>query len=259
MEERRPANRGWVQASPRAEMVLEVRALDLAGRAQRLRVRRDQAGYVDDEAVVTLFLDACHEGSDARTYTSELLGRLTRHVGAHLRKNPAWVSLGGGFDTATDEICNDIVTAMLEDKNAPCHAEQAFGDYVWKRCVDAGRRLFAKKHSAGEPLEDVEGETVRAADLLEPNAHQKSPERLVIEGEEAFADARRIEKIRQIAQTDLPPKLQLAFDLRFFRQLKIESKKDRETITRIMGVSEKTATKYINEAIQIVKQRLSDD
>jgi hypothetical protein len=42
--------------------------------------------------------------------------------------------------------------------------------------------------------------------------------------------------------------------------MKIESKKKEEvTITSIMGVTEKTATKYINQAIEIIKQRLSND
>jgi len=31
------------------------------------------------------------------------------------------------------------------------------------------------------------------------------------------------------------------------------------TVTRLMGVTEKTATKYINQAIEIIKQRLSND
>jgi hypothetical protein len=39
--------------------------------------------------------------------------------------------------------------------------------------------------------------------------------------------------------------------------MKIESKKkDEVTVTSLMGVTEKTATKYINEAIAIIKQRL---
>jgi len=51
--------------------------------------------------------------------------------------------------------------------------------------------------------------------------------------------------------------LSTAFTLRFFGNMKIESKKEGAvTVTSLMRVTEKTATKYINEAIEIIKQRL---
>ena len=87
---------------------------------------------------------------------------------------------------------------------------------------------------------------------------QQSPEQLLIEFEEYMADQNTLEKIRRIVQEELPEKPQLAVTFRYFGNMKIESKKtDLVTVTRLMGVSEKTATKYINQAIEIIKQRLS--
>ncbi len=57
-------------------------------------------------------------------------------------------------------------------------------------------------------------------------------------------------------QEHLPELPQIAFTFRYFGELKIESKKDPVDITTLMGVNEKTVTKYINQAIEIIKERL---
>src|SRR5260221_8709120 len=89
MKNNRPGGRGWSQPSPRAEMVDEVRCLDSAALAKRFAIRHGNPSHIDDEVVVTLFLDARVEGrgGEENTYASELLRRVTRHVKAHVRKN----------------------------------------------------------------------------------------------------------------------------------------------------------------------------
>ena len=52
----------------------------------------------------------------------------------------------------------------------------------------------------------------------------------------------------------------LAFTFRYYGQLPIDSKKDDVvTIVKLMGVTEKTVTKYINEAIALIRKGLSNE
>lgn len=265
MNDKRPLRGGWEQPSPRAEMVIEVKSLNSAARLQRFCIRHGKPEHIDDEVIVTLLLDAWVAGHEreADTFASELLRRVTKQVKAHVRKNPGWQRLGGGADTAIDDFCNEIVLSMLEDKTMPCHGEVAFGNYVYRRCLDEAGKLYAKKHSAGTSLDDEDdgGETVaQASDPADSPAAPKSPEQVLIEIEDYLAEQNTLENIRRIVQNDLPERPRLAFTFRFFGHMKIESKKKEEvTITHLMGVTEKTATKYINQAIEIIKQRLSND
>jgi len=245
-------------------MLAEVEALDAASRAQRFLIGPGKPGHIDDEVIVTAMLTAWRSGSgDENTYASEVLRRVTKQVRAHVRKNPGWQNLGGGSATATDDFCQSIVLNMLQDSTVPCHAEQAFGNFVYRRCLDEAGKLYAKKHSAGVSL-DIDGEDVepatQEADPEDLPAAQKSPEQILLEMEEYLADCRALDEIRRIVQDDLPENLKLAFTFRYFGNMKIESKKsDEVTVTSLMGVTEKTATKYINQAIEIIKQRLSND
>lgn len=256
-----PQRGTWSQPSPRAEMLAELEALDAAARAQRLSIGHGKKGHIDDEVIVTAMLRAWRANRpDAGTYASEVLRRVTKQVRAHVRKNPGWQSLGGGSTTAAEDFCQSIVLNILEDAAVPCHAEQAFGNFVYRRCLDEAAKLYAKKHSAGVSL-DVESEGIEAATQdADPDglpAASKSPEQVLIEIEEYLADQQALENIRRIVQDDLPEKPKLAFTFRFFGNMKIESKKsDEVTVTSLMGVTEKTATKYINQAIEIIKQRL---
>lgn len=259
---------GWSQPSPRAEMLNEVKGLDSAARAQRLAIRHGRPGHIDDEVVVTLMLQAWHACRDREsdTFASEVLRRVVKQVRAHVGKNSGWRLRGGGAKAATDDFCQGTVLAMLEDKTVPCHAEVAFGNYVYRRCLDQGAKLYAKKHSAGKSL-DEEDEDVEAAaqdgDLVGLSAAPKSPEQVLIEIEEFLEQSRfektTLERIRQIIQ-ELPELPQLAFTFRHLGEMRIDSEKDgKVTVTSLMGVTEKTAAKYINQAIEIIKQRLEQN
>lgn len=255
----------WSQPSPRAEMAAEIKSLDYGARALRFAIRYGKPGHVDDEVVVTLMLDAwvAGHGRESDTYASELLRRVTLQVRAHVRKNPGWQKLGGGADTAIDDFCQEIVLSILGDSTVPCHAEIAFGNYVYRRCLDEAAKLYAKKHSAGKSLYDENDDVDDIAEVSDPvdsSVRSKSPEQVLIEIEEFLIDQDNLENIRRIVQDEMPELPQLAFTYRFFGNMKIESKKKEEvTVTRLMGVTEKTATKYINQAIEIIKQRLSND
>lgn len=242
-------------------MVLDVKVLDSTIRAQRLAIEFEKPGHIDDEVVVTLLLDARAAGDEQseNSFAAELLRRVTKHVRAHVRKNPGWALLGGGAKTAEEDFCQDIVIAILLEEKVPCHAEERFGQYVHRRCLDAAGKLYAKKHSAGSSLDATEDDVDAQAqedDPAEPSAGSKSPEDFLIEIEEYLQQEEMLEEIRRIVQEHLPESPQIAFTFRYFGELKIESRKDLVYITKLMGVTEKTATKYINEAIKIIRKRL---
>lgn len=246
-------------------MVLDIRALGPVDRAKRLSIGFGKPNHIDDEVVVTLALEAWHSGDEqgANTFSAELLRRVAKQVKAHVRKNPGWGILGGGASTAVDDFCQDTVLAILSDVKVPSHAEVLFGQYVHRRCLDAAAKLYAKKHSAGSSLDDAEGGDVEAyaqeSDPAEPSAESKSPEDFLIEIEEFLQQEENLKKIPAILQQYVPELPQIAFTFRYFGELKIESSKDPVCIATLMGLTEKTVTKYINQAIEIIKQRLEND
>ncbi len=230
-------------------MLAAVSALAGGARDERLAIPFGRAGHVDDEVVATLLLEAWRNGSaECSTFAAALLCRITKHVRAHVRKNPAWPSLGGGAGATADDFCQDIVLAILDDPSKPCHAEVAFGNYVWKRCLDQAAKLFAKKRSAAQSLDHAETRGEFATDTTEEQ---------LIELEMEIERKQLDENIRHIIQ-DLPELPRTAISYRYFCAMKIESKDPEEvTVSRLLGVTEKTATKYINQALGIIRQRLT--
>jgi DNA-directed RNA polymerase specialized sigma24 family protein len=233
----------------RLAMLASVRALAGAARDARLMIPFGRADHVDDEVVVTLLLETWRNASaECGEFAAAVLWRITTHVRAHVRKNPGWPSLGGGGGATTDDFCQDIALAILDDTNEPCHAEVAFGNYVWKRCLDQAAKLFAKKRSAGQSLDDGGTFDEFATDTIEDR---------LIELEEEIERKQLDEDIREIIQ-ELPELPRAAITYRYFGAMKIESKDPGEvTVSRLLGVTEKTATKYINQAVGIIRQRLN--
>jgi hypothetical protein len=251
----------WSQPSPRKGQVEEVAGLAPASRRVRLLIGYGTPGHIDDEVVVTLMLQAWKQGSpDAEAYASGVLRRIAKQVKAHVRKNPGWQLLGGGPGPTFDDFCQDTVVAILEDPNSPCHAEVAFGNYVWRRCLDAAGKLYAKKHSAGQSFDNaglVEADALRS-DAVDSPAHGKSPEEELEELEQHLHEQSQLERIREIVQRHLPEKPQLAFTFRYYGHLKIDSSDPNEiTVSGLMGCTEKTASKYIRQAIKIILEKLS--
>lgn len=260
MKNDEPPDGSWSHPPARVAMLDEVRALSSGDRAERLSIGLGKPGHIDDEVVVTLLLTAWRAGvdSDADTFSGALTKRVLKQVRAHARKNPAWRLLGGG-PTVVDDLCQSIVMAILQDRARPCHAEQAFGNYVYRRCLDEAGKLYAKKHSAGQSLDDEESVEAEAQDgePVDSSAMGRSPEELLESLEEQFKQMVQLEHIRRIVEDELPETDKIAFTFRYYGELKISSKTDEPTVTSLMGISETTAAKYINRAIQYIISRLN--
>jgi DNA-directed RNA polymerase specialized sigma24 family protein len=254
-----PPDGVWSHPPARAAMLDEVRRLSPGDRAKRLSVSLGKDGHVDDEVVVTLLLTAWRQGDDrdAETFAGALTKRVLKQVRAHARKNPAWKLLGGG-PTVIDDLCQSIVMAILQDQARPCHAEQAFGNYVYRRCLDEAGKLYAKKHSAGQSLDDEASFEADAQDgePVDSSAMSRSPQDLLESLEEQFKQMVQLEHIRRIVEDELPETDKIAFTFRYYGELKILSKTGEPTVTSLMGISETTATKYINRATQYIISRL---
>jgi DNA-directed RNA polymerase specialized sigma24 family protein len=248
------------QPSDRAQMLREVEELQGAGRAARLLVRHGKSDHIDDEVVVTLALNARRRGDVAaeNEFSSAMLRRIAIHVKAHVGRNPSWQQLGGGKDAAVADFTQSIALLILKDPKQPCHAEVAFGDYVYKKTLDEAGKLFAKKHSAGQTL-DGDGEAdAQDGDIDVAPAGYPSPEDLLQTLQEEQQKKDVLRRIRDMVQSgEMPEKAKVAFTFRYYGQLPIDSKKDGVvTIVKLMGVTEKTVTKYINEAIALIRKGL---
>lgn len=246
--------------STRAAMLEQVKALRGAARSARLTIRYGKPGHIDDEVVVTLAL-AARRAEDVPAeseFASALLRRIAIQVKAHVGKNVSWQRLGGGKDEAIADFTQAIALLILEDPKQPCHAEVAFGDYVYKKSLDQAAKLFAKKHSAGQTLDEDAEADAQERDLDVAPAGYPSPEEFLIALQEQQQEEDLLRRIREIVQSDeMPEKAQIAFTFRFYGQMPIDTKKDNViTIVKLMGVKEKTVTKYINEAIALIRKRL---
>jgi hypothetical protein len=228
-------------------------------RRRRLAIVHGANCHVQDEVVALLSIRSWREGwGDTDVYGGVLLQRLAKHVRAHIRQNPGWEQRAGGLNAATDDFCGDIVNALFGNEAHQRHAGNAFGDYVWKRCLDCADKLYAKKRDAGESL-DVEGVEAEAHEGERDDlpAGQKSPEDLLIEIERIWREEKLLNQIQNIAQTELPEKERIAFGFRFYGELRVFSKdRDKITVAKLMCVPERTAWHYINSAVRIIKEKL---
>jgi len=236
-------------------------------RKHRLTIGLGKEKFIPDEVVATLMLSSWREAwPDADVYAQHLILRLTRHVRAHVGKNPGWHNRGGGFETTTEEFCGDILELMIKDKAQPCHAEVAFGNYVKKRCLDCADKLYAKKKSAGKSFDiggvkaEVEENQIDRPDLL-TNSPVSPEDELIQIGEfieELLTDQINLKRIEEIVQLHLPEKERMAFTFRYYADLKVHSKKTEViTVAKMMGVKERSARQYLASALQIIKERLT--
>ncbi len=263
MKKSEPSDDSWSHPPARAAMLAEVLALKRGDRAKRLAIALGKPGYIDDEVVVTLLLGSWRAGedSDAATFAGALTGRVLKQVRAHIRKNPGWLLRGGG-STVAEDLCQSIILAILQDKARPCHAEQAFGNFVYRRCLDEAGKLYAKKHSAGQSLDDEESVEGRAqvGEPTNSSALHLPPAELLEWLQEQRCESLQLEQIRRIVQEELPEIESIAFTFRYYGAMKIASKNKAEpTVTSLMGISETTAAKYIDRATQYIISRLQND
>lgn len=236
-------------------------------RKQRLGIQLGQENFIPDEVVATLMLSSWREGwADADIYAQHLIFRLTRHVRAHVGKNPGWYNRGGGFEATIEEFCGEILELMVKDKVQPCHAEVAFGNYVKKRCLDCADKLYAKKKSAGKSFDingvkaEVEANQIDRPDLLTNSPVSPEDELIQIEEyiETLLDDKNNLKRIEEVVQLHLSDKERMAFTFHFYAKLKVYSKKSEViTVAKMMGVKERSARQHLANAIQIIKERLT--
>ena len=236
-------------------------------RKRCLAIELGQENFIPDEVVATLMLSSWRESwPDADVYAQHLIQRLTRHVRAHVGKNPGWQDRGGGFKATTEDFCGDILELMIKDKDRPCHVEVAFGNYVKKRCLDCADKLYAKKRSAGISLDvdgvkaEVEANQCDRSDLSADSP--LSPEDYVIQieeyVEELLADKFKLKLVEEVVQLYLPDNERMAFTFHYYGKLKVFSKKPEiMTVAKIMGVRESSVRHYLTSARRIIKERLT--
>jgi DNA-directed RNA polymerase specialized sigma subunit len=152
----------------------------------------------------------------------------------------------------------EIIAAIFSDTKTPCHAEVAFGDYVYKRSLDLAAKLFAKKNSAGQGLDRNAEAQIEQGGPDSASAINMSPEEILIQLHQEGEEDDRLHRIREIVQSEeMPERAKIAFTYRFYGEMKIASKKDDTiTISKLMGVTENTVAKYIDEAIDFIQKRL---
>jgi hypothetical protein len=254
---------GAEEPSTRAEMLAQVQALRGAARSVRLAIRYGKSGHIDDEVVVTLALAARRAGNvpAENEFASAMLRRIAIQVKAHVGRNVSWQQLGGGMAAAVADFTQAIALLILEDPKQPCHAEVAFGDYVYKKSLDQAAKLFAKKHSAGQTLDEDAEADAQEGDLDVAPAGYPSPEEFLQTLQEEQQGEDLLRRIREVVQSnEIPEKAKLAFTFRYYGQMPIDSKKDNVvTIVKLLGVTEKTVTKYINEAIALIRKGLEHE
>lgn len=121
------------------------------------------------------------------------------------------------------------------------------------------RRSCSQKNSAGQTLDEEAEANAQERDLDVAPAGCPSPEEFLEALEQEQQEEDLLRRIRVIVQSDeMPEKAKIAFTFRFYGQMPIDSKKDDViTIVKLMGVAEKTVTKYINEAFALIRKRLA--
>ena len=236
-------------------------------RKNRLVNELGQENFVPDEVVATLMLSSSREKwPDVDVYAQHLIRRLNRHVRAHVRKNPGWHNRGGGVHATTEDFCADIFELIFKDKAQPCHAEQAFGNYVWKKCIDCADKLYTKIRKAEKSFDidgvkaEVEVNQSKRPDLFANTS--TSPEDYFIEIEdfieESLAIKEELERIEEVVQLYLTDNERMAFTLHYYEKLRVFSKKaDVVTVSKIMGVGESSVRHYLTSARKIIKERLT--
>lgn len=214
-------------------------------------------GYVVDEVIVAVARRAHRERwPDERRYTQQLLQRVYRHVRGHVRKNPGWQQRGGGFETTVNDCAGFVLVKLAAEKGETCHAERAFGDYVYKRCLDFADTLFAKKSGAGEPKSELHSEP--EGDDADSSAHASAEDELIAR-ETAAENEAKLERVRNLAQqegflTDLE---RSAFVFGVLGDIQISSQdKTKITVCRLINRKERSVRLYIESATAKIKEAL---
>jgi hypothetical protein len=250
-------------ASRHAAEVVAFLALTQSERYQRMGIQLGKPNHVADEVVFTATRRAKHENwPDEGKYAGQLMQRVYKHVRGHLAKNKSWVDKAAGEDAARKDFSSVVLLKLIEEApDVTSHAENAFGDFVYKRCLDYADGLFAKKHSAGESLTEASESEAFDFDneISDSPATTHSVEELLIQRESEQEEDQILVRIREIVQTEelLTDKEQMAFTYYYLGNIRIHSKDSTKlTVCQLMDCSDKSARNYIKQAIAKIKEQL---
>jgi hypothetical protein len=216
-----------------------------------------ESGYVEDEVVVAVARRAHRERwPDERRYTQQLVQRVYRHVRAHVHKNAGWQRRGGGLQATVDDCAGFVLVRLAAEKGDTCHAEHAFGDYIYKRCLDFADTLFAKKRTAGEFQPELGPES--GGDDADSLAHASVEDELIA-GELEAEDEAKVQRVQELAQQEglLTDEERSAFVFKYLGGIQIHSKdKAKITICKLMNRKERTVGLYLELAVAKIKEQL---
>jgi len=236
-------------------------AMPPADRYSAMAIGFGANGHIADEVLVTVSRRARREGwLDERKYTQQLMKRIYRHVHSHVAKNPGWQKNGGGFDATADDCAQYVVLKLINETDEICHAENAFGDYVYKRSLDFADTLYSqyqKKRLADESELD-EFDNLKRSDG-ESYTPESYAEEMLSRLEKESLDDLKLERIYALVQEDgfLSELERIAFTYSWFGEIQIDSKDaDKLTICKIMDRSDKSVRLYIGRAMSKIKERL---
>lgn len=244
------------QSGPHDEAIRAFLELSTAERPVAMAREPGEGGHLADEVVAAVARRAHRERwPDERRYTQPLLQRVYRHVRGHVHKNPGWQRRGGGLQTTIDDCAGFVLVKLAAEQGDICHAEHAFGDYVYKRCLDFADTLFAKKRVAGESQAEFGPES--DGDDADSLAHASVEDELIA-GELAAEDEAKLQRIQELTQTEglLTAEERSAFVFKILGGIQIHSKdKTKITVCKLMNRKERTVGLYLEHAVAKIKEQ----
>lgn len=247
---------------PHAGQIAEFLALAPDERYRRTNIPLGKLHFVEDEVIAAVSRKAHREKwKDSNRYNQHLINRVYSHVRGHVGKNPGWATRAGGVDAARDDFAGYVFVKMQDDTTLPSHAEVAFGDYVYKRCLDYADELFAKKRNAGESLTELsEADAIEYdAQLGGSSATQSVEDELLHREEQRIIDEQHT-RVCELLQEDgfLTEKERMAFTFHHVGLIQIHSKDPTKilTVCKLMGCSDRSARLYVKSATAKIKEKL---
>lgn len=235
-------------------------ALSAQARYDKMAVPLGHPDYLEDEVVVTAARRAeAERWPDRRKYSQELMRRIYSHVTGHVNKNAGWRKLKGGVDATIDDF-SQFAAEKLAAETAPlCHAEVAFGDYIYKRCIDAARELFfAKKNLAAESL-DEDKVAKSEADDANSAANASVLDELIAREEEREQDSMLAKVLECLWEEEgfLTDKERMALTYRYLGSLPVDSDDPNDlTVCKLMGCKARSVRNYQASATKKIKERM---
>jgi hypothetical protein len=246
---------------PHASRVAEFLALAPDQRYRQMAIPLGEPHFVVDEVIAAVSRKAHREKwKDSNRYNQHLINRVYRHVRGHLSKNSGWAARAGGPESARDDFAGHVLAKLIGETATPSHAEVAFGDYVYKRCLDYADELFAKKRNAGESLTELsEADAIEYDAQLGGSSATQSIEDELIHREEQKTIDEQHTRVCELLQEDgfLTEKERMAFAFHHVGQIQIRSDDSAKmTVCKLMDCSDRSARLYVKSAIAKIKEKL---